>query len=229
MKRTLLLMILGFSVVSASLYQFSVPGSLAQGTFAEAASGAPTVLYAQWMGKNLRVEGENFSDGARVLVDGEELKSASDETYPSNFVFAKKAKKKIPRNQSIILQVRNSDGQLSNDFTFYSGFVITSGSNGTVLHLSVGDTFLLYLPPAGEPPTLQWVVSIGGNDQSSLTVLNRSMDNFPIPHGQGFFEAAKLGSCSILAQASRPCPLPPEQCIPTGENLGTFSIVILVE
>lgn len=235
MKSIYILVLISLSLLSAGPSQ-SLPSASsvnAESFSARSDGGTPLILYAEWIGKNLSVQGENFLLGATVIVDGKELKSSNDENAPGIFLFAKKAKKKVPRNQTIILQVRNPDGALSNEFTFYSGFVIglRNGYNGTVQHLSVGDRFLLFLPPQGEPPTLQWPVGLGGTDQSSLTVLTRSMDNLPIPHAQGFFEVAHAGITSISAQASptQPCPLPPDQCIPSGANFGTFNLIVIVE
>lgn len=63
-----------------------------------------------------------------MLVDGQRFKSENDEAYPGNFLRAKKAKKKVPRDQVIQVQVQNPDGATSNEFTFYSGLVVTKSS-----------------------------------------------------------------------------------------------------
>lgn len=186
----------------------------------------PSILYAEWTGKNLLVEGENFADGAFVLVDGQRFKSANDEAHPGNFLHAKKAKKKVARDQVIQLQVQNPDGATSNEFTFYSGFVVTLGFEGTWINMNAGDKLLLYLPPKGEPPTIGWTISVIGSDQ---TVLVRTMDNLPIPHAQGFFEAVRSGQIIINAQGSPLCPpLPPESCGPRGFFMG-FDVGVIVE
>src|SRR5437870_13907634 len=131
MKRWLILIVLGFFLVYAASSPFGVGAkSPAAKGFFTTASATPSISYAEWIGKNLRVEGENFSEGASVLVDGPRIKSSNDENYPSAFVYAKKAKKKVTPNQVITLQARNPDGATSSEFTFYSGFVITRSYSG---------------------------------------------------------------------------------------------------
>lgn len=187
----------------------------------------PTILYAQWIGKNLDVEGANFGEGATVFIDGQRLKTVNADNFPSSFLFAKKAKKKVARNQAITLQVQNPDGETSDPFPFYSGFLLTMDGSGTVLHLNVGDRFLLFLPPHGEPPTLGWGVGIGGLDPTAMKL---STIDLPIPRAQGFFEAVHPGQFTISAEAGPLCPpLPPEQCAPRGANFGRFDLVVFVE
>lgn len=193
---------------------------------AQAVQSPPTIVYAEWTGKNLLVEGENFADGAIVLVDGQRFKSANDEAYPSNFLHAKKAKKKVARDQVIQVQVQNPDGATSNEFTFYSGFVVTLGFEGTWINLNAGDKFLLYLPPKGEPPTIGWSISTIGKHPE---ILIRTTDNLPIPNAQGFFEAVRPGQIIINAQGSPLCPpLPAEYCGPRGFFMG-FDVGVIVE
>src|SRR5262249_27629507 len=132
---------------------------------AQTVEGSPNILYAEWTGKTLVVEGENFADGATVLIDGQAFKTSNSPASPG-FLYAKKAKKKIASDQVIQLQVQNPDGKISNEFTFYSGFVVTFGFQGSWISLSPGERFLLYLPPHGEPPTIGWSISVIGTDQT---------------------------------------------------------------
>jgi hypothetical protein len=69
-------------------------------------------------GKKLVVTGESFDNGAVLLVNGEPQKTKNDTGDPTGRLIAKKAGKKIPRGQTAILRVRNSDGRLSNEFPF---------------------------------------------------------------------------------------------------------------
>jgi hypothetical protein len=227
-KRVYILIVIASLLVGAAPYQ---PGVGAESLTAKRFSisrvaGTPSISYAEWIGKNLRVEGEDFSDGATVFVDGERLKSLNDENYPSVFVYAKKAKKKITPNQVIKVQVQNTDGATSNEFTFYSGFVITRSYSGSWVNLRAGERFLLYLPsPLTDPPSFTWSVSVYGGDP---TILIRNTDDLPIPGAQGFFQGAGSGRILINAQGSYLCPpLPPQYCL-TGIYIG-FDLGVIVE
>ncbi|HKP87984.1 MAG TPA: alpha/beta hydrolase [Blastocatellia bacterium] len=76
------------------------------------------ITAASVSGKKLFVFGENFSTGAAVLLDGRKQKTSNDEQNPTTALTAKKAGKKISRGQTVTLEVRNSDGRLSEPFIF---------------------------------------------------------------------------------------------------------------
>ena len=78
----------------------------------------PTINNARVKGKKLLIEGSGFDQGATILVDGQPQKSANDEQNPTTSLIGKKAGKKIAHGQAVTLQVRNSDGSLSNAFSF---------------------------------------------------------------------------------------------------------------
>ena len=226
MKRAVIVAVLAFWIVGVVL--FAINNSFAwESSFAQVAIGTPTILYAQWIGKNLSVEGANFAEDASIIVDGQRLKTVNAENFPSLFLFARKAKKKVARNQAITLQVQNPDGEISDPFPFYSGFLLTLDDSGGVLHLNVGDSFLLFLPPQGEPPALAWGVGIGGLDPTAMT---RNTNDLPIPRAQGFFEAVHPGQFTISAQANPLCPPAPLwRCEQSGANFGTFDLVVFVD
>jgi len=69
-------------------------------------------------GKKLIVTGSGFDDGAKTLINGEVQKTANDEQSPGGMLVSKKAGKKIAAGQSVTIQVRDSDGSLSNEFVF---------------------------------------------------------------------------------------------------------------
>jgi hypothetical protein len=69
-------------------------------------------------GKRLVVSGSGFDQGAKILVNGLQQKTANDDQNPTTTLIGKKAGKKIKRGQTAMLQVRNSDGTLSNEFSF---------------------------------------------------------------------------------------------------------------
>ena len=92
-----------------------VPGAF---TVATSPPVGPRVLSASVEGKNLYVFGDGFSSGAVVVMDGEDQKSRNDSDNPALTLIAKKAGKRIAPGQSVTLQVRNSNGVLSNPFVF---------------------------------------------------------------------------------------------------------------
>jgi hypothetical protein len=69
-------------------------------------------------GKHLIVVGENFSDGARVVLNDETQKTIADEASPNNSLLGKKVGKRIARGETVTIQVKNSDGGLSEPFRF---------------------------------------------------------------------------------------------------------------
>ena len=69
-------------------------------------------------GKHLIVAGENFSDGARVVLNDEPQKTIADEISPNNSLLGKKVGKRIARGETVTIQVKNSDGGLSEPFRF---------------------------------------------------------------------------------------------------------------
>ncbi|HXF39527.1 MAG TPA: SBBP repeat-containing protein [Blastocatellia bacterium] len=77
---------------------------------------APSVNGVTKQGKKLFVTGQNFDDGAKVYINGEKQKSANDETSPSTSLIAKKAGKLIQPGDKVT--VHNSDGTVSNEFTY---------------------------------------------------------------------------------------------------------------
>jgi hypothetical protein len=77
----------------------------------------PQITGAAIQGKNLAVMGDNFSNGSVILVDGQEQKTKFDRESPGTLI-GKKTGKKLPRSQPVTLQVRNSDGLLSNELSF---------------------------------------------------------------------------------------------------------------
>ena len=82
-------------------------------------STPPEVFNAAVSGKQLLVLGQDFSAGAVLLMDGEkQKKTGNDESNPTSLLIARKSGKKITPGQTVVLQVRNPDGQVSNEFSF---------------------------------------------------------------------------------------------------------------
>jgi hypothetical protein len=79
---------------------------------------APKVIDASINGKKLTVFGENFSDSAMIVLNGEVQKTSNDLGNPTGALIGKKSGKRIGRGQRATIQVRNSDGALSEAFSF---------------------------------------------------------------------------------------------------------------
>src|SRR5262249_22258195 len=82
------------------------------------APSGPVITGASISGKMLFITGQGFSDEAKLLLDGVKQKTANDEQSPATTLIARKAGKLIERGQTVMLQVQNSDGALSNRFAF---------------------------------------------------------------------------------------------------------------
>jgi len=81
-------------------------------------STKPRLTAASISGKKLILTGEGFDDGAKILLEGNQQKSANDDENPTTTLIGKKAGKLIAPGQTVVLMVRNSDGSLSNGFSF---------------------------------------------------------------------------------------------------------------
>jgi Galactose oxidase, central domain/Kelch motif len=77
---------------------------------------APGIIGASVIAKKLIVVGENFDDGAVILINGEEQKTRNDDQNPQTTLIGKKAGKKIKVGDHI--QVRNPGGTVSEEFIF---------------------------------------------------------------------------------------------------------------
>jgi protocatechuate 3,4-dioxygenase beta subunit len=79
----------------------------------------PQIINAAVSGKQLIVRGESFSSGAVLLMDGEkQKKTANDDQNWDSMLIARKSGSKITPGETVVLQVRNPDGQLSNEYSF---------------------------------------------------------------------------------------------------------------
>jgi beta-glucanase (GH16 family) len=77
----------------------------------------PLVTGVEIRKKDVLITGENFDEGADIVMNGEQRKTKRDDQDPSILV-GKKLAKKIPRGGTVILQVKNADGTLSPEFSF---------------------------------------------------------------------------------------------------------------
>jgi hypothetical protein len=78
----------------------------------------PRIIAVIVSGKMLIVAGEAFAQGAVVLLNGEEQKTKNDETKATTMLVARRAGKSIAPGQRVVIQVRNPDGTLSDEFSF---------------------------------------------------------------------------------------------------------------
>jgi Beta-propeller repeat len=86
---------------------------------ADTPSALPKITNASVKGKKLIIIGENFGDGAEILLDDEpQKKTHNDHKTPTTRLIAKRAGKRIAVGATVTLQVRNPDGTVSNVFNF---------------------------------------------------------------------------------------------------------------
>jgi hypothetical protein len=78
----------------------------------------PRVIDATISGKKLIVFGENFSDAAMIVLNGKAQKTSNDSGNPTAVLVGKRSGKRIGLGQQVTIQVRNSDGALSETFSF---------------------------------------------------------------------------------------------------------------
>lgn len=78
----------------------------------------PNVIHISTSGKKLMVEGDDFSQGAVILINGAEQSTTNDTENPASKLYSKKAGKKIPAGDTVTVQVKNRDGALSNQMVF---------------------------------------------------------------------------------------------------------------
>lgn len=82
-------------------------------------TGPPAILEAAVFKKQLLVMGVNFDFEAQLLMDGaKQKKTFNDEVNPHTMLVARKTGKNIEPGQTVVLQIKNPDGTLSNEFSF---------------------------------------------------------------------------------------------------------------
>jgi hypothetical protein len=78
---------------------------------------APRITAVEQSGKKLYITGENFQEGAKVEMNGEDQKTTNQEDFSHNLK-CKKAGKKIDPGEEVTLAVRNPDGTRSDPFLY---------------------------------------------------------------------------------------------------------------
>ena len=82
------------------------------------ASSGPTISKVTLTGKKMIIEGENFAQGARIILDGEPQQTTNDAARPASKLISKKAGKKVRGGQEVMIQVQNPDGKMSDQYRF---------------------------------------------------------------------------------------------------------------
>lgn len=173
---------------------------------------SPTILQARVKGKKLFVTGQNFTPGATILINGQRQTTRNSADSSAEILIAKKGGKRIERDQVNIIQVINSDQEVSKEFTFFDGPTLTLTDNGKTIAFSIGERFLLNIDS-----DFEWVVE--PVDQSLVAYVPTLI---PIPGPDGFFEAVARGKTTIKAVGQpkcEKCPLQPME----------FSVSIVID
>lgn len=79
----------------------------------------PLIRGFSFDGKRLFVIGDYFDSGATILLDGQEQPTKNDKQNLGSVLIGKKAGKRVTNNPDTKIQVRNSDGKLSQEVTIW--------------------------------------------------------------------------------------------------------------
>jgi hypothetical protein len=134
-------------------------------------SSPPVISSARIEDKQLIVEGMNFEEGAKILVNGVHVKTQGGSDDPSKTLIVVKANKRLPRDEIVSLQVSNPDGQVSLPFNFFTGLTLNMQNTpeGPPVYVSAGRKFLLmfndpntiwqtFYPPSENRPVVKIVM-----------------------------------------------------------------------
>jgi hypothetical protein len=204
--------IIGVVLVALVILDFDAgPSRVRAATFQ---SEAPKILSVRVKGKKLILVGENFSDGAVILVNGEPQKTRNDPESPSTTLIANKAGNAIPASTAVIIQVQSANS-LTDRFPFFNGRVVTFDDVGKPILLRVGDRFLLFLQR--------------GSEEFSSTVLDPTIlmrvTGVDIPGSQGVFEAVRSGTTTLTVEGELPCHKATPPCLAPTFQI-KFSIIV---
>ena len=78
----------------------------------------PKVNSVSVLNNDLLVRGEGFDDDAIILVNDRKQKTRNDVISPTTVLIGRKTGKKLPRGEIVTIQVRNSDGTVSEQLSF---------------------------------------------------------------------------------------------------------------
>ena len=205
--------IIGIVLLAIGTFGFNAGVSKAHASTIQNGS-APKIFNARVKGKKLILTGENFSQGAVILVNGEPQKTRNDEDSPSTTLIAKKAGNNIADNAAVNIQVQSANG-LTDKFPFFKGQVVTLDDAGKPINLRVGDRFLLFLQ--------------NGEYEFTPTVLDetilRKVTDVEIPGSQGVFEALRSGNTKVAAVGLLPCHKTIPACLAPAYSV-EFTVIV---
>lgn len=78
----------------------------------------PQIDSTEWVDGRLYVFGKNFDFEAKIFIDDNKVSTQSDVSNPTTKLFSRAARRRIAIDQTVTLQVRNSDGRTSNQVAF---------------------------------------------------------------------------------------------------------------
>jgi hypothetical protein len=163
---------------------------------------APRITNARVKGRKLILTGENFADGAVILVNGEPQKTRNDEGSPSTILIAKKAGTNIPDGAAVNIQVESANA-ISEKFPFFKGRVVTLDDVNKTINMSVGERILLVLINGA----YDFVPSVV--DETIL----RKVADVEIAGSKGVYEALRPGSTKLTATGELPCHRTEPRCL----------------
>src|SRR5262245_17790662 len=164
---------------------------------------APRITNARVKGRKLILTGENFSDGAVILLNGEPQKTRNDEDSPSTILIAKKAGNNIPDGAAVNIQVQTTSA-LSDKFLFFKGIVVTLDDADKTISMRVGERILLVLITTNGYDFVPSVV-----DETIL----RKVTDVEIAGSKGVYEALRPGSTKLTATGELPCHRTTPSCL----------------
>jgi hypothetical protein len=191
-----------------------------------AAQATPFVVGARIKGKNLIISGVGFGEGAVVLINGEPQKSKNDPDLPSRTLRVPKGKKRISSGEIAMVQVQNTDGELSDVAPVYGGANIHWTNNVDVprVRLQVGERVLLYLTNFGSTE-FQWSVVPLYPPGFVRSVDDAVLPEVPEGARLQLFEAVQTGSAWLFAGGDVPCKV--QNC--PGRGPMVINALIVVE
>lgn len=108
----------------------------------------PRLERIQLKGNKLIVTGQDFSDGAVIVINNEQVVTRNDSESPATRLIAKKGGKKIPFDSIVDIYVENPDTGFSDSLEYFrrrsfSSVLLPFGSYPYLFKLQVGDYFLV--------------------------------------------------------------------------------------
>jgi hypothetical protein len=205
-KKTILLAFILLTCVVLPDLLLAVPATRVNGAGHRVQGSVPKITKAVKVKKVLTIEGENFAEGAKLLVNGAPVKSFNDEITPATKLVLNKANKRLPYEETVSLQVQNPDGQTSEPYGFFTGLSITYQSTQLSInvHLQVGQKFLVDF----RDPTIIWSYYLPPGNSSEVIQFLASPVPL-IPGAQGLYLAKNNGQALFVMEANSLIGIPP--------------------